>query len=93
MTQKDPPGYLLREKSLAASKARFCLELWNLPDTALLARFQNPACRLREECVSNATLLHFAIDELHVSVGRYLSLIFYKKAEEGVCFLSPDTLK
>lgn len=52
MTQKDPPRYLLREKSLAASKARFCLELWNLPDTALLARFQNPACRLREERVS-----------------------------------------
>ena len=43
--------------------------------------------------MSNATLLHFAIDEIHVSIGRYLSFIFYKKAEEGGCFLSPDTLR
>lgn len=74
MTQGRPSLVLVK----GASKARFCLELWNLANTALLARFQNPTCRLREERVSNATLLHFAIDEIHVSIGRCLSLNFYK---------------
>ena len=42
MTQGRPSLVLVK----GASKARFCLELWNLANTALLARFQNPTCRL-----------------------------------------------
>ena len=93
MTQERPSLVLVKGKVSGSLKGQVLPRAVESSRFYLVSRSQNPACRLREESVSNATLLHFAIDEIHVSLSRYLSFIFYKKAEEGVCFLSPNTLR